>query len=123
MQRALAEFNRVRQSSGLEPIHIGVGINTGPVIAGAIGSSRTLQYTVIGDAVNVAARLCSVAKAGEVILSEFTMRHTQGPVNAEKREPVHVKGKSAQLQIYAALQDPGAPGTNPTSRATSVQRS
>ena len=123
MQRALAEFNRVRQSSGLEPIHIGVGINTGPVIAGAIGSSRTLQYTVIGDAVNVAARLCSVAKAGEVIVSEFTMQNTQGAVNVQKREPVHVKGKSAQLQIYAAQQDPGAPGTNPTSsRATSVQR-
>ncbi len=123
MQRALAEFNRVRESAGLEPIHIGVGINTGPVIAGAIGSSRTLQYTVIGDAVNVAARLCSAAKAGEVLFSEFTMQNTRGSVNAEKREPVQVKGKSAALNIYAALQDPGAPGTNPTSRATqSVQR-
>ncbi len=122
MQRALAEFNRVRQSSGLEPIHIGIGINTGPVIAGAIGSSRTLQYTVIGDAVNVAARLCSVAKAEEVIFSEFTMQAAQGAVNAEKRAPVQVKGKSAALEIYAALQDPGAPGTNPTSRATSVHQ-
>ncbi len=122
MQRALAEFNRVRQSAGLEPIHIGVGINTGPVIAGAIGSSRTLQYTVIGDAVNVAARLCSVAKAGEVIVSEFTMSNTKSSVNVEKRPAVQVKGKSASLQIYAARQDPGAPGTNPTSRATHVTR-
>ncbi len=118
MQRALAEFNRVRRSAKLEPIHIGIGINTGPVIAGAIGSSRTLQYTVIGDAVNVAARLCSVAKAGEVILSEFTMQHTQGTVNVEKRDPVHVKGKSAQLQIYAAQQDPDAPGASSSTRTT-----
>lgn len=121
MQRALAEFNRVRQSAGLEAINIGVGINTGPVIAGAIGSSRTLQYTVIGDAVNVAARLCNVAKAGEVLFSEFTMQSARGSVNAEKREPVQVKGKSAALAIYAALQDPDAPGISSTSRATSVQ--
>ncbi len=114
MQRALAEFNRVRESSGLEPIHIGVGVNTGPVIAGAIGSSRTLQYTVIGDAVNVAARLCSVAKAGEVLLSEFTMNHMHSDVQVEKREPVQVKGKSQALQIYAAQQDPNAPGSSST---------
>ncbi|MEM6296127.1 MAG: adenylate/guanylate cyclase domain-containing protein [Myxococcota bacterium] len=119
MQRALAEFNRVRESSGLEAIHIGVGINTGPVIAGAIGSSRTLQYTVIGDAVNVAARLCSAAKAGEVLISEFTRSSMQSQIQVEKRAPVQVKGKSQALQIYAAQQDPNAPGlsSRPTTAA------
>ena len=121
MQRALAEFNRVRESAGLEAIHVGIGINTGPVIAGAIGSSRTLQYTVIGDAVNVAARLCSVAKAGEVLLSEFTMGCAQDKVSVEKRDPVHVKGKSAALQIYAAQQDPDAPGTSNTRSTAAIQ--
>ena len=103
MQRALEEFNRVRQSTNLEPINVGIGINSGPVIAGAIGSSRTLQYTVIGDPVNIASRLCSVAKAGEVIISEYTMQRLGEQFITEPREPVNVKGKSAALQIWAAV--------------------
>lgn len=103
MQRALEEFNRVRESRELEPIHVGIGINSGPVIAGAIGSSRTLQYTVIGDPVNIASRLCSVAKAGEVIISEYTMQRLGEQFITEPREPVTVKGKSAALQIWAAV--------------------
>jgi adenylate cyclase len=103
MQEALQEFNRVRESAGAEPIEIGIAINTGPVIAGAIGSSRTLQYTVIGDAVNVASRLCNVAKAGEVLISETTMELTRDRVHAEARESVQVKGKSKPLSIYRVL--------------------
>lgn len=100
MLKALEEFNRIRASAGQEAIHIGIGINTGPVIAGAIGSSRTLQYTVIGDAVNTAARLCSVAKAGEIIISPSTM-NVAGPFcEAEQREPVQVKGKAEPIYIW-----------------------
>lgn len=102
MLRALDEFNRLRTEQNLEPIQIGIGINTGPVIAGAIGSSRTLQYTVIGDAVNVAARLCSVAKAGEILVSESTMQHCREFVVVEERQAVHVKGKSGALPIFRA---------------------
>ena len=102
MQRALQEFNRLRTEQSLEPIEIGIGVNTGPVIAGAIGSSQTLQYTVIGDAVNTAARLCSVARAQEVILSHSTYERCGGYVIVENREPVRVKGKSAPLPIYNA---------------------
>ncbi|NJK30994.1 MAG: adenylate/guanylate cyclase domain-containing protein, partial [Deltaproteobacteria bacterium] len=100
MLRALDEFNRIRESQGQERIAIGIGINTGPVIAGAIGSSRTLQYTVIGDAVNIAARLCSTARASEIIISASTMRSCYGHVIAEQRTPVQVKGKSEPLQIW-----------------------
>lgn len=103
MQRALDEFNRVRESAGAEPIRIGIGVNTGPVIAGAIGSSRTLQYTVIGDAVNTAARLCNVAKAGEVLVSQSTMELVGNRISFERRESVVVKGKSKPLPIYAAV--------------------
>ena len=102
MHRALEEFNRMRVERRLEPVQIGIGLNSGPVIAGAIGSSRTLQYTVIGDAVNVAARLCSVAKAGETIISESTMHACAGQVIAETRTPVNVKGKSEALPIFNA---------------------
>ena len=70
MLQALREFNRTRAAEGQEPIRIGIGINTGHVITGAIGSTRTLQYTAIGDAMNIASRLCSIAKPGEIIVSE-----------------------------------------------------
>src|SRR6478736_654779 len=82
MSKALREFNRTRLAENQEPIKIGIGINTGRVITGAIGSSRTLQYTAIGDPVNTASRLCSVAKAGEIILSENSMRLVGGHVDA-----------------------------------------
>lgn len=103
MQRALEEFNRMREANGAEPVHVGIGVNTGPVIAGAIGSSQTLQYTVIGDAVNVASRLCSVAKASEVLISQSTMEAVRDHILFEEREPVMVKGKSRPLPIYSAV--------------------
>jgi adenylate cyclase len=111
MLKALEEFNRTRASAGKEQVKIGIGINTGPVIAGAIGSSRTLQYTVIGDAVNVAARLCSVAKADEIIVSPSTMSQCQMYVTAEQRDPVQVKGKSEPIQIWniTGLREVAAP--------------
>jgi adenylate cyclase len=117
MQRALGEFNRIRAANGQEPVHIGIGINTGLVIAGAIGSSRTLQYTVIGDPVNIASRLCSVSKAGEVIISEYTMREVHNDVVLEPREPVQVKGKSQALQIFCALGLPDEPTSTRSTQA------
>ena len=100
MLKALEEFNRTRANEGKEQIKIGIGINSGRVIAGAIGSSRTLQYTVIGDAVNIAARLCSVAKFDEIIISPSTMQPCKMFVIADQREPVQVKGKAEPIQIW-----------------------
>jgi adenylate cyclase len=105
MQKALREFNRTRIAEGVEPIHIGIGINTGRVITGAIGSSRTLQYTAIGDAVNTASRLCSIAKPGEIILSESTQQRVAHFVDSVQLPPVRVKNKEQELelQIYNAV--------------------
>src|SRR5260370_26862495 len=100
MRKALREFNRTRIAEGLEPIRIGIGINTGRVITGAIGSSRTLQYTAIGDAVNVASRLCSIAKPGEIILSESTLRRVAEHVDSVQLPPVRLKGKEQEQQVY-----------------------
>jgi adenylate cyclase len=100
MQKQLREFNRTRLAEKLDPIKIGIGINTGLVITGAIGSSRTLQYTAIGDPVNTASRLCSIAKAGEIILSENAMRRVAEHVDAQILPAVKVKGKEQELQIY-----------------------
>lgn len=100
MMTVLADFNRMRASEDKEEIKIGIGINTGTVVTGAIGSSRALQYTAIGDAVNTASRLCSVAKAGEVLVSEATFARVQSVVNATALPPVKVKGKTDALRVW-----------------------
>ena len=100
---ALAEFNRTRAAEGQHAIKIGIGINTGTVITGAIGSSRALQYTAIGDAVNTASRLCGAAQAGQIILSEATFRKVQGDVAAVPLPPIRVKGKADELRVYNAV--------------------
>ena len=110
MMQALGEFNRTRAAENLTPILIGIGINTGNVITGAIGSTRALQYTAIGDAMNVASRLVNVAKAGEIIISEDTHRHVSGRIDAVALPPVKVKGKAEELRVYRVLGLRGAGG-------------
>jgi adenylate cyclase len=100
MMTVLADFNRMRASQSKEEVKIGIGINTGTVVTGAIGSSRALQYTAIGDAVNTASRLCSVAKAGEILVSEATFARVQSVVNATALTPVKVKGKAEALRVW-----------------------
>lgn len=100
MQKALREFNRTRAAENHEPIRVGMGINTGLVVTGAIGSSKALQYTAIGDAMNTAARLCSQAKAGEIVISETTYAKMKDRVEAIALPPVDLKGKQNKLRIY-----------------------
>src|SRR5262249_2176182 len=76
------------------------GINTGNAITGSIGSTRALQYTAIGDAMNVASRLVNVAASGEIIISESTYRHIVGRVEATQLPPVKGKGQAEELKVY-----------------------
>jgi adenylate cyclase len=96
---ALDEFNRTRAAENLPAIRIGVGINTGQVITGNIGSTRALQYTAIGDAMNVASRLVSLARPGEVIVSDTTFGMLRDRVDAVMLPPVKVKGKADEQKI------------------------
>ncbi len=104
MLRALEGFNRSLAGSGRDGLRIGIGINTGPVMVGTIGSRRTLQYTAIGDAMNVTARLCSHAEPGEILISESTYALCRAHVIAEAREPLRVKGKEQALPVRVARQ-------------------
>lgn len=99
MMQVLNEFNRTRASENMPPIRIGVGINTGPVIFGAIGSSKALQYTAIGDAMNVASRLVGIAKPGETIISADTFEFVSDRVDAVALPPVRVKGKAEEQKV------------------------
>ena len=107
MLQILDEFNRTRQSEGEEPLRVGVGINSGQVVAGYLGSSKALEYTVIGDVVNIGSRLCSLAKAGEVIISESTYHRIKGQFEVQELPPTQVKGKSKPLKIYNVVRTPG----------------
>jgi adenylate cyclase len=100
MLQALEEFNHTRAAENQSPIRIGIGINTGNVITGSIGSTRALQYTAIGDAMNVASRLVNVAASGEIIVSESTFRAVAGRVEAIALPPVKVKGKAEELKVF-----------------------
>jgi adenylate cyclase len=100
---------------------VGIGIHTGPLVAGYIGSSKALSYTVIGDVANTSARLCSVALAGQIVISETTHDCLGGRFELEQLQPAKVKGKEKPLRIYNVLrprlsvQVPGqAFGTEPT---------
>jgi adenylate cyclase len=100
MLQGLEEFNRTRAAENQAPIRIGIGVNTGNVITGSIGSTRALQYTAIGDAMNVASRLVNVASPGEIIVSESTYKAVMGRVEATALPPVKVKGKAEELKVY-----------------------
>ncbi len=100
MLQALEEFNHTRAAENQSPIRIGIGINTGNVITGSIGSTRALQYTAIGDAMNVASRLVNVAASGEIIVSESTYKAVAGRVEATALPPVKVKGKAEELKVF-----------------------
>jgi adenylate cyclase len=97
---ALEKLNVKWKNEGRPVLGIGIGINFGEVFAGNIGSNRRLEYTVIGDAVNTASRLCSSAGANEILISEAFYLKLKQPPKVEALEPVQVRGKSKRVQVY-----------------------
>lgn len=105
MQDAMARLNDLRETRGLRAIQVGIGVNSGELLAGYMGSSQAMNYTVIGDTVNVAARLCSIAAAGEVIISGDVVRALDGRMPLERLPPQALKGKSEAVELYRVLRD------------------
>jgi adenylate cyclase len=105
MQRAIAELNRRWASQGRPEIRVGIGINHGDVFAGNIGSHRRLEYTVIGDPVNVAARLCAEAGPGEILVSEAFLRVLRDQVECEYLPEMGLRGKAQVVQVYRVRPD------------------
>lgn len=100
---AVAELNRVALE-GSRPLEVGIGINVGEMVFGAMGARARMDFTVIGDAVNLGARLCSAATPGQVVVSAAIVQAVGALPGVEwvPLEPIMVKGKREPIQIFAA---------------------
>jgi adenylate cyclase len=105
IQAELEKFNRNRQAENKPAIKIGVGINTGALVAGYIGSSQTMSYSVIGDTVNTASRLCAAAKAGQIIISENSRNCVEDHFELVEIEAVRAKGKFNPIRAYSVVRE------------------
>jgi class 3 adenylate cyclase len=103
MQTLLKGLMKQRQTAGKATFSMGIGINTGEVIVGNVGSDNHMDYTVIGDAVNVAAKLERVAQGGQIIIGERTYQHCNGEFDLHKREGIQVKNCKGPVALYEAL--------------------
>jgi HD-GYP domain-containing protein (c-di-GMP phosphodiesterase class II) len=100
MQAWLSEVNRKREEEGLEKVEMGIGVSTGYVISGNMGTFDRMEYTVIGDAVNVAARLEKLAKRGEILVTKDVYDEVKYLVDAHHVDTVPVKGKEKPVSVY-----------------------
>lgn len=102
MRRAVDELNQHRERHGLAPIAIGIGIHTGLVAAGMLGGVLQAEYTVIGDAVNVASRIESLTKEHHVdlLISETTWSQLPGPQVGERLDSVEIRGRKQPIVLY-----------------------
>jgi len=103
MREAVKRLNQKWASEGRPAIGVGMGINTGDVTVGNLGSPEFLDYTVIGDTVNLACRLEQNAKAGDILITQATCDEIKDTVEVERMEPIRVKGKSEPVAVYRVV--------------------
>lgn len=105
MIRALDEWNSTRLADGKPPIDMGIGLNTDAVVAGNIGSPKRMDFTMIGDGVNLAARLESACKQyhARILISDLTYRELKGVYRTREVDRVVVKGKSEPVAVHEVL--------------------
>jgi adenylate cyclase len=100
IQRLVAEMNRDAAARGWPELAVGIGINTGMATAGNIGSPRRLDYTVVGDAVNIASRLMDNAAGGQVLISQPTVDELGPEFKLRKLRARRVRGRSEAVQVF-----------------------
>ena len=100
MFQALDKFNEKIVKEGYKPFKIGIGINKGKAVSGNIGSEQQMNYTVIGDTINLGARLCSHAKSGEILISSSVKGIISNDYPFKKIPSIEVKGKSKPIDVW-----------------------
>jgi adenylate cyclase len=100
MMLALAQLNARWQAEGRPQLDIGIGINYGDAFAGNIGSERRMEYTLIGDTVNTASRVCSAARGGQILITEEVRRVLQRARRLSPESAVTLKGKASAVALY-----------------------
>ena len=110
MQRAVTSLNASWAKVGRPPIGVGIGINYGEVFVGNIGSHRRLEYTVIGDAVNVAARLCGQAGSGEILVTDDLLAVLNRKPKVAPLAEIVLKGKAKAVEVFRVLEGGKAGG-------------
>ena len=103
MQAGIQELSQKRVQEGKEPITVGIGVSAGEAVAGSVGTENRMEYTVIGDRVNLAARLEANASPGQILISQWTYEKVENLVNARSLGYFKVKGKEEEVEVYEVL--------------------
>jgi len=103
IQLLTPELNRELLERGAPEVSFGIGLNSGDAVAAHFGGGRRRQYDVVGDTVNVGARLCSAAGRGEVIVSDELLQRVPSPPEVEPVGPVTLKGVSREVRLWRVV--------------------
>ena len=119
IHREITQFSdRMKQEKGIPGIRMRVGIHTGPVVVGALGNDLRVQFTAVGDTVNVASRVQNLAEPGRTYVTEDTFKLTEGFFRIEALGEKKVKGKEEPIRVYQVI----APSTRRTKFDVSAER-
>jgi len=109
LQLAMAEVNALNAAEGLPALTLGIGVHTGEVVAGNIGSKQRAKYSVIGRNANIASRVEASAAGGQVLVSEATVQATRAPLQLAGQHELRAKGMRVPLTVYELRGVEGAP--------------
>lgn len=115
MQRAVSAINRRNRAQGLPAIAIGISLNTGPVVAGNVGSERRSKYAVVGHTVNQTARIEEICPAGRVLISAATLNAARYPLCIGTSRRLRARGITRAIHVYEVL------GTTPLAPVAAVE--